>query len=73
MSKVLMLSIGDVAADPKVAKLLEENGIKAKSKDSIGVRVGIVNQESAAEIADYRKHLASVYAARALTAAAGKA
>lgn len=47
----------DVAADPRVKKVLDENGIKAKAKDSIGVRVGIVNQESYAEIADYRKHL----------------
>ncbi len=47
----------DAANHPKVARLLEANGIKAKSKDSIGVRVGIVNRESAAEIADYRRHL----------------
>jgi hypothetical protein len=47
----------DVAADPKVKAVLAENGIKAKSKDSIGIRVGIVNKESYAEIADYRKHL----------------
>lgn len=45
------------AADAKVKPILDANGIKAKSKDSIGVRVGIVNQESYAEIADYRKHL----------------
>ena len=48
----------DTAADPRVKAMLEENGIKAKSKDTIGVRVGIVNMESYAEIADYRKHLA---------------
>lgn len=47
----------DVASDPRVNRVLTENGIKAKAKDSIGVRVGIVNQESYAEIADYRKHL----------------
>lgn len=47
----------DVATDPRVKKVLEENGIKAKAKDSIGVRVGIVNKASYAEIADYRKHL----------------
>ncbi len=46
-----------VSADPKVKAVLDANGIKAKSKDSIGIRVGIVNQESYAEIADYRKHL----------------
>ncbi|MBI1216726.1 MAG: hypothetical protein GC185_13030 [Alphaproteobacteria bacterium] len=46
-----------VAADPAVKKVLDENGIKAKAKDSIGVRVGIVNKDSYAEIADYRKHL----------------
>jgi hypothetical protein len=47
----------DAASDPRVKKVLEENGIKAKAKDSYGVRVGIVNKESYAEIADYRKHL----------------
>ncbi|TAL31860.1 MAG: hypothetical protein EPN97_10645 [Alphaproteobacteria bacterium] len=47
----------DAAADPRVKKVLEENGIKAKAKDAIGVRVGIVNKESYAEIADYRKHM----------------
>jgi hypothetical protein len=47
----------DVATDPRVKKVLDENGIKAKAKDSIGVRVGIVNKDSYAEIADYRKHL----------------
>ena len=49
----------DAASDPRVKKVLDENGIKAKAKDSIGVRVGIVNKESYAEIADYRKHLDS--------------
>lgn len=47
----------DVAADKRVKKILDENGIKAKAKDSIGVRVGIVNKDSYAEIADYRRHL----------------
>lgn len=47
----------DAASDPRVKKVLDENGIKAKAKDSIGVRVGIVNKDSYAEIADYRKHL----------------
>ena len=48
---------GDVASHPKVEALLKANGIKAKAKDSIGVRVGIVNKDSHSEIADYRKHL----------------
>ena len=47
----------DAASDPRVKKVLDENGIKAKAKDSISVRVGIVNMDSYAEIADYRKHL----------------
>ena len=47
----------DVSADPRVKAILDANGIKAKSKDSIGIRVGIVNKASYAEIADYRKHL----------------
>jgi hypothetical protein len=49
----------DTATDPRVKAMLDENGIKAKSKDTIGVRVGIVNMAAAAEIADYRKHLAA--------------
>lgn len=55
-----------VATDPAVQHILEENGIKAKSKDSIGVRVGIVNQDSIAAIADYRRRLADVAAAMPL-------
>lgn len=47
----------EVASDARVQKVLAENGIKAKAKDSIGTRVGIVNKDSYAEIADYRKHL----------------
>lgn len=47
----------DAASDPRVKKMLEENHIKAKAKDSFSVRVGIVNMDSYAEIADYRKHL----------------
>ncbi len=47
----------DVAAEPRVKKVLDENGIKARAKDSLSVRVGIVNKDSYAEIADYRKHL----------------
>ncbi len=47
----------DVATDPAVAKVLKELGIKAKSKDSIGVRVGIVNKDSYAIISQYRQHL----------------
>jgi hypothetical protein len=47
----------DVAAEPRVEAVLKANGIKAKAKDSIGVRVGVVNMDSYAEIADYRKHM----------------
>lgn len=47
----------NVAADPKVAAVLSENGIKAKAKDSIGVRVGIVNQDSYALIKNYKEGL----------------
>ena len=47
----------EAAADPRVKAILDENGIKAKNKDSIGVRVGIVNQESYAVIAHSRKYL----------------
>jgi hypothetical protein len=47
----------EVAADPGVRNILDAYGIRTKSKDSIGVRVGIVNFESARTIADYREHL----------------
>lgn len=48
---------GDVAADPKVKALMDANRIKVKSKDILGVRVGIVNKESYAAISNYRQHL----------------
>lgn len=48
---------GDAAGDPRVESILKENGIKAKLKDSIGIRVGIVNLDSYEKIAVYRQHL----------------
>jgi hypothetical protein len=49
----------DVASDPEIRKIAQAYGIKTKSKDSIGVRVGIVNPESAQVIEEYKKHLAA--------------
>lgn len=49
-----------VAADPKVRKMLGDfgnYGIKAKSKDTFGTRVGIVNKEANKTIANYRQYL----------------
>jgi len=48
---------GDVAADPRVLAVLHDHALVAKSKDAIGVRVGIVNQESHKKIAGYRCQL----------------
>ncbi len=45
-----------ILTDPLVKAALEENGIKAKAKDFLGVRVGIVNKESFERIALYRRH-----------------
>ncbi len=49
-----------VAADPEVKALLKTNGIVAKAKDSIGVRVGIVNHESDSLFELYRNRLETV-------------
>ncbi len=49
-----------VASDPRVAKLLAELNISPKSKDMIGVRVGIVNREGQELFAKYRRHLHEV-------------
>ncbi len=48
---------GETATDPRVKEMLETYGIKAKSKDTIGVRVGIVNRQSYSAIATFRKEL----------------
>jgi hypothetical protein len=49
----------EVASDPEIRKMAQAYGIKTKSKDSIGVRVGIVNPESAQVIEEFKKHLAA--------------
>ena len=48
---------GAVANNPKVKEMLKKYGIKAKSKDTIGIRVGIVNKESNEIINTYRNHM----------------
>lgn len=51
-----------VAADPKVAKMLDQLNVSPKSKDMIGVRVGVVNREGQELFAKYRRHLHEVSA-----------
>ena len=48
---------GAVAEDKELMAMIESNGITIKSKDFIGVRVGIVDIESSENIADYKNHL----------------
>jgi hypothetical protein len=47
----------EVAADPRVEAMLKENGIRAKRKDIIGIRVGIINREAYEKITLYRNKL----------------
>ncbi|MEM7618627.1 MAG: hypothetical protein AAF244_04500 [Pseudomonadota bacterium] len=47
----------DAATDPKLAKILNDLGIKAKSKDTLGIRVGITDMESYEVISNFRAHL----------------
>lgn len=47
----------EVANDPKIKQMLAENGIKAKTKDTLGVRCGIVNQDSLKILQNYRNAL----------------
>ncbi len=48
---------GEIAADPKIDALIKVHGIKAKQKDTIGIRVGIVNDQSKNIIESYRESL----------------
>jgi len=46
-----------IAEDKKFAKLADENGFTIKSKDFIGVRVGIVDLKASKDLADYKKYI----------------
>lgn len=48
---------GAVFEDPELKKMLDDKGIKVNPKDSLGIRVGIVDQESTNDMLDYKKHL----------------
>ena len=51
------LLTGTVIEDEELKKLLEENGINPVSKDSIGIRVGIVNKKGTEDLLKIKKYL----------------
>lgn len=51
------LLTGSVIEDEELKKLLEENNITAISKDSIGVRVGIVNKKGTQDLLKVKNYL----------------
>lgn len=51
------LMTGSVVEDEELKKLLEENNINAISKDSIGVRVGIVNKKGTEDLLKVKNYL----------------
>jgi hypothetical protein len=48
---------GAIGEEKEFVALLEENGLSMKSKDFIGVRVGLVDVGSSNEMMDYKNHL----------------
>jgi len=48
---------GAIAEDKEFARLADENGFTIKSKDFIGILVGIVDQKASKDLADYKKYL----------------
>jgi len=48
---------GAVAEDKELVDLIEQNGFSIKPKDFISARVGIVDQASTQNLADYKNHL----------------
>lgn len=48
---------GTVFDNPRLCQLLKENNIEVNAKDSLGVRVGIVNPEGTALILKFKEHL----------------
>lgn len=51
------LMTGSIVEDEELKKLLEENNINAISKDSIGVRVGIVNKKGTEDLLKVKNYL----------------
>lgn len=51
------LFTGSVIEDEELKSLLEENGITAISKDSIGIRVGIVNKKGTEDLLKVKNYL----------------
>lgn len=48
---------GSVVENEELKKLLDENGIEPISKDSIGIRVGIVNKEGTEKLLEIKKYM----------------
>ena len=48
---------GSVVENDELNKLLEQNNIEPISKDSIGIRVGIVNKEGTAKLLEIKKYM----------------
>lgn len=48
---------GSVVENEELKKLLEENGIEPIPKDSIGIRVGIVNKEGTEKLLEIKKYM----------------
>lgn len=48
---------GSVVENEELKKLLDENGIEPISKDSLGIRVGIVNKEGTEKLLEIKKYM----------------
>ena len=48
---------GTVGENEELKKLLDENEIEPISKDSIGIRVGIVNKEGTQKLLEIKKYM----------------
>lgn len=51
---------GSVLENPELKTLIEENGIDCQTKDSIGVRVGIINKEGTEDLLGYKESLPAI-------------
>ena len=48
---------GQILEDKELSEIISKNNLTANSKDMIGIRVGIVEQNSTRELADYKNHM----------------
>ena len=48
---------GQILEDKELADLIAKKNLNANSKDMIGIRVGIVEQEATNDLADYKNHM----------------